>query len=107
MSRACARARAAAIADGLTPSIYTHPIGNHGHGAGAPIGMWDNQAGDARGAAYRIRPNTAWSIELNARVAVPEWDGQVVEFRSEEDAFFDGRRVRYLDGRQTRFHLVR
>ena len=28
---------------GLQPSIYTHPIGYHGHGAGPTIGLWDQQ----------------------------------------------------------------
>jgi hypothetical protein len=37
---------------------------------------------------------------------VPEWGGQEVGFRLEEDAFFDGTKVQYIDGRQTRFHLV-
>jgi Xaa-Pro aminopeptidase len=101
-----ARARARAIAEGLKPSIYSHPIGFHGHAAGASIGFWDNQEADPRG-EYALRPNTAWSIELNATAAVPEWDGQVVTFRSEEDAFFDGEHVRYIDGRQSDFHLVR
>jgi hypothetical protein len=101
-----ARARAAAIADRLQPTIYSHPIGYHGHGAGTPIGFWDNQAATSQG-EYALRADTAWSVELNARQAVPEWGGQNVEFRSEEDAFFDGRAVRYLDGRQTEFHLIR
>jgi Xaa-Pro aminopeptidase len=100
-----AAARARAIAAGLRPTIYSHPIGYHGHGAGASVGFWDNQEADPRG-AHRLRPNTAWSIELNARHAVPEWDGQEIDFRLEEDAFFDGRQVRYLDGRQDRFHLI-
>ena len=98
-------ARARAIAAGLKPSIYSHPIGFHGHGAGSSIGFWDNQAADPRG-EHPLRPNTAWSIELNARAAVPEWNGQEVDFRQEENAFFDGKTVRYLDGRQTRFHLI-
>lgn len=101
-----ARARATAIAAGLKPSIYSHPIGYHGHGAGPSIGFWDNQAPDPRG-ELPVRRDTAWSIELNARVAVPEWGGQEVEFRSEDDAFFDGSSVRYLDGRQAEFHLIR
>ena len=29
--------------EGITPSIYTHPIGYHGHAAGTTIGMWDQQ----------------------------------------------------------------
>jgi len=98
-------ARAKATAQGLEPSIYSHPIGYHGHGAGAAIGFWDDQRPSERG-ARRLRPNTAWSIELSATHAVPEWGGQRVTFRTEEDAFFDGRQIRYLDGRQTRFHLI-
>jgi hypothetical protein len=37
---------------------------------------------------------------------VPEWGGQVVRFMTEEDAFFDGEKVRYLDGRQTEITLI-
>ena len=101
-----ARARAAAIAQGLTPSIYSHPLGTHGHGAGPAIGFWDNQAPDPRG-ADPVHPNTAWSIELSATHPVPEWGGQKIGFKTEEDAFFDGRAVRYLDGRQTELFLIR
>ena len=100
-----ALARADALRRGLKPSIYTHPLGYHGHGAGSSIGFWDNQNPSPHG-EHRLRADTAWSIELSARTNVPEWGGQEVEFRTEEDAFFDGRQVRYLDGRQTRFHLI-
>lgn len=101
-----ARTRAEAIAAGLTPSVYSHPIGYHGHGAGGSIGMWDDQDGRPGPGEYPIRPDTAWSIELNVEAEVPEWGGQVVRFMLEEDAYFDGEAVRYLDGRQTRFHLI-
>lgn len=100
-----ARARAKAIAAGLKPSIYSHPLGYHGHGAGSAIGFWDNQNGDERG-RYPIHANTTWSIELAAYAPVPEWGGQEVQFRSEEDAYFDGTTVRFLDGRQTRMTLI-
>lgn len=100
-----ARARAKAIAAGLKPTIYSHPLGYHGHAAGSAIGMWDNQNGDDRG-KYPVRANTTWSIELSAHASVPEWGGQEVQFRSEENAYFDGTSVRFLDGRQTRLTLV-
>ena len=100
-----AMARAEALAAGLEPSIYTHPIGNHGHGAGPAIGFWDNQNADPRGSGP-IRANTAWSIELTSYANVPEWGGQRVDFRTEEDAFFDGTSVRYIDGRQTAITLI-
>jgi Xaa-Pro aminopeptidase len=104
-NEALAIARADALAAGLDPSIYTHPIGYHGHGAGPSIGFWDNQNADPRGSGP-IRANTAWSIELTSYAAVPEWGGQRVDFRTEEDAFFDGERVRYIDGRQTEITLI-
>jgi len=100
-----ARARKKAIDQGLNPTIYTHPIGFHGHGAGTSIGFWDNQDPDPRG-AYEVHADTAWSIELKATKAVPEWGGQMVDFKSEEDAFYDGETVRYINGRQTTFHLI-
>ena len=37
---------------------------------------------------------------------VPEWGGQEVQFRAEEDAYFDGQMVRYLDGRETDLILI-
>ena len=104
-NEALAIARADAIAAGLDPSIYTHPIGHHGHGAGPAIGFWDNQNADPRGSGP-IRANTAWSIELTSYAEVPEWGGQRVDFRTEEDAFFDGETVRYIDGRQTAITLI-
>ncbi|MEM1364025.1 MAG: M24 family metallopeptidase, partial [Pseudomonadota bacterium] len=100
-----AKARAQAIAEGLDPSIYTHPLGLHGHGAGPSIGFWDNQAADPRG-EDKVRANTAWAIELTSYTSVPEWGGQRVDFRTEEDAFFDGENVRYLDGRQTQITVI-
>ncbi|NNU17245.1 aminopeptidase P family protein [Parvularcula sp. ZS-1/3] len=100
------KAREAALADGLRPSFYSHGIGYHGHGGGSPIGWWDDQGTDHPQGMRKMRADTAWSIELNTTVTVPEWDGQDVEFRAEEDAYFDGETVRYLDGRQTKLHLI-
>lgn len=100
-----ATARAKSIAAGLKPSIYTHPLGFHGHAAGPAIGFWDNQNPDVRG-EDRIRAQTAWSIELSATAPVPEWGSQDVAFKTEEDAFFDGQRVSYIDGRQTELYLI-
>jgi Xaa-Pro aminopeptidase len=97
--------RAEAAAAGLDASIYSHPIGLHGHGAGPAIGFWDNQKADPRGNGS-IAANTAWSIELTTFAEVPEWDGQRVDFRAEENAFFDGTNVHYIDGRQTEITLI-
>lgn len=101
-----AAARSTAAAEGIDGLIYTHPIGLHGHAAGPTIGLWDQQDGVAGQGDYPVWPDTAYSIELQARVPVAEWDGQVVAFMLEEDAFFDGESVTWLDSRQTDLHLI-
>jgi Xaa-Pro aminopeptidase len=99
-------ARQAATKEGLRPSYYSHGIGYHGHGGGSPIGWWDDQSFDHPMGYRPLRPMTAWSIELNTAQGVPEWGGREASFRAEEEAFFDGRTVRFMDGRQTRLHLI-
>lgn len=101
-----AASRKQAIAEGIVPSIYTHPIGFHGHAAGATIGMWDSQNGVKGRGYYPVVANAAWSIELNATVPIPEWGGQKIRIMLEEDAFFDGTAVTYIDGRQTSLHII-
>jgi len=90
---------------GLRPSIYTHPIGYHGHAAGPAIGMWDSQGGVPGTGDYKMRPNTAYSIELNNTIFVKEWNKDV-RILLEEDAFFDGDKVTYINGRQRTLMLV-
>ena len=101
-----AMSRQQAIEEGITPTIYTHPIGTHGHAAGTTIGMWDSQSGVPVGGDYPMQKNTAYSIELNAAVPMPDWGGDI-RIMLEEEAFFDGKQVKFMDGRQTRFHLIR
>lgn len=94
-----------AKAAGLKPTIYTHPIGYHGHGAGPTIGLWDQQGGVPIRGDYLLYPNTAYSIELNNAVYLEQW-GKEVRIMVEEDAIFDGEEVRYIDGRQTELFLI-
>lgn len=95
-----------ARAAGLTPSIYTHPLGYHGHAAGPTIGLWDQQGGVPGGGDYPLYDRTAYSIELNVRCVVPEWDSQEVRVALEEDALLSGGVVDWLHGRQTELHLI-
>ena len=85
--------------EGIKGSIYSHPLGMHGHASGPTIGMWDNQ-GDTPGAGdYPLYPNTVYAIELNAVVFLKEWNKEL-RVQLEEGAFFDGEKVTYLNGRQ-------
>ena len=100
-----AMSRAQAIEEGITPSIYTHPIGYHGHAAGTTLGMWDSQGGVPVTGDYPLHLNSAYSIELNASVFIKEW-GKDVRIMLEEEAFFDENGVRYIDGRQTDLIII-
>jgi Xaa-Pro aminopeptidase len=93
---------------GIDGTVYSHPIGLHGHGAGPLIGLWDYQEGvPGRGDATVI-PGMWYSIELQATSPVPEWGGQRVRSAQEEDVIIDAAgRVRWAFQRQTDFHLVR
>jgi hypothetical protein len=98
-----------AAKEGIKATIYTHPIGAHGHAAGPSVGMWDMQAGVPGAGDYPLFPNTAYSIELNAETAIPEWDGKPLRIMLEEDAFFLNDQVgaQYLDGRQLAMILIK
>jgi hypothetical protein len=98
---------AAAKREGIRHSTYSHALGLHGHAAGASVGMWDNQGDVPVTGEWRIAPSTAYAIEGNVKVAVPEWDGQLVQIKLEQSALFDGERIHYLAGRQTTWHVVR
>jgi Xaa-Pro aminopeptidase len=104
---ALAAALAQAKNEGLTPSIYCHPIGYHGHGAGPPIGMTDYQTGVPVRGEYIFRPDTWHSIELNVSHRVPEWNNQAVRFALEEDAALLATGWDWIDGRQTRLYLIK
>ena len=93
--------------EGINGTIYTHPIGDHGHGAGPLIGLWDRQEAIPGRGDIKIRKNTWHSIELQSKLRVPEWDEQLVEFRQEEEAYLDENGDRHwVYRRQERLHLV-
>lgn len=94
-----AATRQQAIEQGLKPSIYTHPIGYHGHAAGPTIGLWDQQNGVPHNGDYPLFYNTAYSIELNTSVYISEWKKEI-RIQLEEDGYFDETGFRYIDGRQ-------
>lgn len=89
----------------INGTIYTHPMGYHGHAAGPTIGMWDNQ-GDTPGSGdYPLYPNTVYAIELNAEVYLEEWQ-KPFRVMLEEGASFNGEEVIYLNGRQKEFLTI-
>tara|TARA_R110002074_G_scaffold220305_3_gene390892 strand:- start:209 stop:1528 length:1320 start_codon:yes stop_codon:yes gene_type:complete len=86
--------------NGLRPSIYTHPLGKYGHSAGTTIGMWDSQAGVPFRGDYPLHKNTAYAIELNVTVNIPEWQKDI-RIMLEEAGLFGDNIFRYVNERQT------
>jgi hypothetical protein len=93
---------------GIDGTVYSHPVGMHGHGAGPLIGLWDYQEGVPGRGDAKVIPSMWYSIELQATTPVPEWNGQPVRSAQEEDVIIDSAgNVRWALNRQTRFWLVR
>lgn len=94
--------------EGIDGTVYSHPIGVNGHGAGSLIGLWDYQEGVPGRGDLPVIPGMWYSIELQASAPVALWGGQTVRSAQEEDVIIgaDGR-VRWAHGRQSEFHLVR
>lgn len=91
--------------EGLIPSIYSHPLGLYGHSAGTVFGMWDQQNGVPGTGDYPLYENTAYAIELNVSVDLPQW-GRTIRIMLEEDGFWGPEGFRYINGRQTEFMLI-
>lgn len=106
-NQALKEALANAKKEGIVPSIYSHPIGYHGHGAGPAIGMWDMQGGVPGSGDYPLLHNTVYAIELNAKVVLPQWNNKEIRVMLEEQAAFTPQGVRYIDGRQTKLLLIK
>ena len=89
-------------------TVYSHPVGLHGHGAGPLIGLWDYQEGVPGRGDAKVIPSMWWSIELQATTPVPEWGGQPVRMAQEEDAIIaaDGK-IRWALRRQDQLFLIR
>lgn len=103
--------RAKSKVEEILGSVYTHPLGFFGHAPGPTIGMWDNQGPTPVRGDWKLYPDTAYAIEGNVIVQLPEWDGHWVRIKLEQDAVFTGEgpagdQVRYIAGRQTAWHVV-
>ena len=100
-----ADALAQAKQEGIEASIYTHPLGYHGHAAGPTIGLWDQQNGVPGSGDFPMHYQTAYSIELNAASEMPEWKKKI-RIMLEEDGYFDEHGFRFINGRQKEIYLV-
>lgn len=92
--------------EGLRPAIYTHPLGVYGHSSGTTFGMWDSQEGVPINGDYPLHRNTAYAIELNTTVTIPEWNKDI-RIMLEEAGFYGTDGFRYINGRQESIKAIK
>ncbi len=90
---------------GIEAMIYSHSVGNQGHGLGASIDFRRPPAGSALEPPFREGSYTA--IELSTTTPVPEWGGQKVTIMMEDDAYLTKDGMKWFRPRQTAFYLIR
>ena len=91
----------------LNGTMYSHPIGMHGHGAGPLIGLWDYQEGVPGRGDAKVIPGMWFSSELQVTTPIPEWNNQPVRVAQEEDFIIDkDGKLRWAIRRQAAWHLV-
>jgi hypothetical protein len=67
--------------------------------------MWDMQGGVPGTGDFPMHLKTAYSIELNAEAALPEWKKNI-RIMLEEDGYFDENGFRYIQQRQKSIYLI-
>ena len=93
--------------EGIRCSIYCHPIGYHGHGAGPCIGSYEILKPRPGAGDRIIYDNTVHSMELYAWADnIPEWNGEGFRVMLEQEIKIQDGKVSYVDGRQTELHLI-
>jgi Xaa-Pro dipeptidase len=91
---------------GIEAMIYSHSIGNQGHGLGAGVDFRRPAAG-ATPFEPPFREGSYTSIELNTSTLVAEWGGQKVTIMMEDDAYLTKDGMKWFRPRQTAFYVIR
>jgi Xaa-Pro dipeptidase len=97
---------------GITAMIYSHPIGDEGHGLGASIDFRAAQTVNPTheavnaSAAQTLRNGSYLSVELNTQTAIPEWGGQKIYVMEEDDAYLTDDGYKFFQPRQMEFYLI-
>lgn len=97
-----------AVAVGIKkPKVYSHSLGYYLHEPGPLVGLpWEQKDTGARG-EVKLVPNSAFTVELSITRPVPEWGGKEYRFPLEQDIVYTTEGVFFLDGRQTRYHIIK
>ena len=89
------------------PSLYSHPIGYHGHALGPSINARNMDLSTPPGRDSVLRPGAYRSVEFSATTAVPEYGGGTVTIPMEDDAFLATDGYIYFRPYQTEWYVIR
>jgi hypothetical protein len=93
---------------GIEAMIYSHPLGNQGHGLGASIDFRSAKRANAEERnAKKLRDGSYIAIEFNVAREVPEWDGTKVWFMQEDPGYLTAEGWKHFVPRQKEFYLIR
>lgn len=113
-------ARTKAEREGINTRVIMHPVLYynmplyHGFpflsrtlfGAGMSINS-DGGSGERWNGRHTLNVNTVYALEPYTMVTIPEWGDQEIELGLGEVVAFTENGFRYLDGRQTEWHLIK
>jgi len=89
------------------PKIYSHSIGYYLHEPGPLIGLpWEQENTGGRG-EVKLVPNSTFTAELSVTCPVPELGGEELPMALEQVVAFTPKGTYFLDGRQTKFYIVK
>ncbi len=91
----------------IEAQIYSHPIGDQGHGLGAAIDFRATKRPETMGQEKRLRKGSYISIELNTQTVVPEWGGQKIYVMEEDPAYLTDEGWKFFVPRQEAFYVIR
>ena len=87
--------------------IYSHPLGNQGHGLGASIDFRSaNRENAEERQAKLLREGSYIAIEFNVAAEIPEWNGQKVWIMQEDPAYLTPEGWKHFVPRQESLYLI-
>jgi len=90
------------------PLINSHSLGYFLHEPGPLIGLpWEQTPIQGRG-DVKLVPNSCFTAEMRVTLPMPQWgEGKELRFPLEQAVAFTERGVFFLDGRQTKLHIIK
>lgn len=89
------------------PSLYSHPIGYHGHALGPNINARDMDLSSPPSDDSVLRDGAYRSIEFSATTSIPEYGGGEVRIPMEDDAVLTANGYEYFRPYQREWYVIR